>query len=95
MRLKNGGKYVGVRQSGKKYSSSIRIDDYKEFLGTFDTKEEAAKNYDYYSFKAYGDAARLNFPDEDYSKFVPQKIISLPNDSLKIIKSNVTLVNTQ
>ncbi|MFJ6264221.1 hypothetical protein [Lysinibacillus xylanilyticus] len=51
--------YRGIRKSGNKYESIIS----RKYLGTFLTKEQAAKAYDQKAFELYSDKAILNFPE--------------------------------
>ncbi len=61
---KTGFRGVNLTKSGK-YGAKIRKDRCKlEYLGTFDTPEEAARKYDEAAKKRYGEFAILNFPDK-------------------------------
>ena len=52
----------GVTQRGQKWQAGIRIDGKTKHLGTFDTLEDAARAYDVAASAAFGEFARLNYP---------------------------------
>lgn len=62
--VKNKSGYKGVRQRGKKWTATIAWNGKQYYIGTFKTKEEAAKAYDTAALKIFGEFARLNFPDK-------------------------------
>jgi hypothetical protein len=72
-KLENNSGYRGVYKTrdNRWYAKSGKN------LGTFQTKEEAAHAYDKYVIETQGDRAALNFPDFDYSNYVPQRIFKV------------------
>lgn len=69
--------YKGVSwdRTSNKWSSKIKYDRKKIHIGTFDCEKMAAKAYDIYADKYFGEFARLNFPDElnDGSVILPER----------------------
>lgn len=63
--------YKGVYRNQSKWQAKAKIDGKDKHLGIFSDAEEAAKHYDYYMLKHYGKGVFLNFPNFDYSSFVP------------------------
>lgn len=73
-------KYKGVwfEKSRNKYRAYVDREIGRLNIGAFSNEEEAAKHYDYYAIKVYGKGnCFLNFPDENYDKFQPSKVIEL------------------
>jgi hypothetical protein len=62
----NTSGYVGVfRKAGRsRWDAQLSVNGRNVRLGSFDTKEEAARARDRAAFAAHGDKAVLNFPDE-------------------------------
>lgn len=54
----------GVRFNKGAWRARIWVDGKENYLGTFNTAEEAAKAYDKEAYKLHGNKAILNFPDE-------------------------------
>ena len=55
-------KFRGVLRKGKRWQAFIMINRQKNYIGNFNTEEEAAKVYDEYAMKFHKNKARLNFP---------------------------------
>jgi hypothetical protein len=60
---KSGLKGVYDNRHGK-WAAAIRVDDKLLHLGTFSTKEDAARTYDAAARKYFGEFALANFPQE-------------------------------
>ena len=61
-----GSKYRGLSRNGKTWQVLIMINRNKNYIGNFETEEEAAKVYDEYAMKFHKNKARLNFPHKGY-----------------------------
>lgn len=53
--------YRGVRKQGQRWIAQISIDGSKQYLGTFDSAELAAKAYDDAALRLRGEFAQLNY----------------------------------
>ena len=72
--------YKGVSHNRNGYIAMISPKPHRYTLGYFNDPKEAAMNYDYYAIHFFGRGnCYLNFPDYDYSNFIPKKDI-LNND---------------
>lgn len=60
LRRNNSSGYKGVSKSGNRWRASIHIDGKSKHLGTFATKEEAARKYNEVALQEYGDIAYIN-----------------------------------
>lgn len=58
--------YKGVFAARNKWSARITCKGVREYIGIFDTPEEAARAYDEAAKIIHGEFAALNFPDEAY-----------------------------
>lgn len=61
-RVVNPSGFRGIHQNGSKWFAQIQKDGQQYYLGTYRTKEEAAKAYDKRALELYGEDAALNFP---------------------------------
>lgn len=69
------GQFKGVSYNKRmgKYKAAYNSEG-EVFLGWFSDSAEAAANYDYHVLRAYGRGeCYLNFPDRDYSNFIPKR----------------------
>ena len=64
-----GSKYRGVSRSGKTWHVLIMINRNKNYIGNFQSEEEAAKAYDEYAMKFHKNKARLNFLHQGFIKY--------------------------
>lgn len=59
--------FRGVYQKHRRFHARIgRVENEDNHIGTFATKEEAARAYDRAAINRWGDFARTNFPRSDY-----------------------------
>lgn len=63
-RSKSKSGFRGCVEVNNKYQAQIFISEKIEYLGIFETPEEAARAYDQKAKELFGDKAILNFPDE-------------------------------
>ena len=70
---KEGVKYKGVTKTRKRFQAQIRIDGKQNYLGTFDTRKEAAEAYDLAAIDAGRPTSKLNFPDKVPKGYVPKR----------------------
>lgn len=56
--------YKGVRRNRRKWQARINVGPNRITLGSFNTKEDAARAYDAAAKKHYGEFARVNFPGD-------------------------------
>lgn len=73
---KNNYKGICYNKLARKFNASIMCHGFKFNLGNFNNEKDAAQNYDYYAIKLFNNCY-LNFPNFDYSNFIPQKIINI------------------
>lgn len=64
--------FRGVYQRGAKWFSAISTGGRSlSYLGTFTSKEDAARAYDAAAFEKWGEFARLNFPKNGLAQMTP------------------------
>lgn len=56
------------RQGKPRYQARIQDNGKIHYLGTFDSKEEAARQYDQAALRLHGEFARLNYPHADHNQ---------------------------
>ena len=66
-------KYFGVTKSGRGYLAQIFIEAKRQYLGTFDTCNEAAKAYDRAAIQAGRSICKLNFQDKIPKNYIAKK----------------------
>jgi len=64
-------KYKGVFSAGKKYKAQIASNGVQNYLGSFDSEEEAARCYDDHAIRILGPNARTNFVYESMEDQIP------------------------
>ena len=79
-------KYRGVLKRGKRFRAGIKIDGTVQYIGSFDTKKEAAIAWDLAAIQANRSTSDLNFPDMIMTKRTINKVPI--NKINKIIKNN-------
>ncbi|MDE2099026.1 MAG: HNH endonuclease [Patescibacteria group bacterium] len=64
IRAKNSTGFRGVKRNKNRYMAGLVKEQKAYHFGTFDSAEEAARVYDKYAKKYFGEFAILNFPDK-------------------------------
>lgn len=64
-------RFRGVYAEGARWRAQIGVNGRDQYLGTFDTPEEAARVYDRAAAAAFGAFARLNFPASPPPEVLP------------------------
>lgn len=73
IRSTNTTGYKGVQPKGKKWMAVICVDGVRHSLGTYETKEDAAKAYNVMAVKYFGEFAWLNDVDQSEFKLKPKR----------------------
>ncbi|EFJ28108.1 hypothetical protein SELMODRAFT_411646 [Selaginella moellendorffii] len=84
-------KYRGVYLlKGRKvpWTASITLDSRAIRLGSYETQEEAARNYDRAAIRFFGKAKALNFAYEDYTHEMPQWITLSKEEFIYYIRNS-------
>lgn len=61
------------KTKSNKWRAQIGYEKKVYLLGTFESEEEAGRNYDWWAIKLFKAFANLNYPEYDYSSFTPLK----------------------
>ena len=77
--------FRGVQKRGKRFRAGIKIDGTVQYIGSFDTKKEAAIAWDLAAIQANRSTSDLNFPDMIMTKRTINKV---PINKINIIKNN-------
>lgn len=64
---KSGYKGVGQYKGSRKFRATITAFNKREYIGSYDTAEEAARAWDKRAIELHGEFARTNFPKENYA----------------------------
>lgn len=59
---RDGRQYKGIYPHGRKWKARIKMDGVNQYIGIFDSPEDAARAYDEAARQMFGEFARLNFP---------------------------------
>ena len=70
---KDDVKFKGVTKSGRGFLAQIFVDYKRQYLGTFDTRMEAARAYDRAALQAGRSICKLNFQDKVPHFYTPKK----------------------
>lgn len=71
MHMNNTSGYKGVFKKGNRWCAQVGCDSVSLYLGTFDSRKEAAKAYDRKAYELFGEVAKLNFGPTERRSNVP------------------------
>jgi hypothetical protein len=75
-RRRNISGFLGVSPNRDRWKAVIAYENIKYHLGTFDTREEAARVYDLKAIELHGALARFNFPPKKLVSTAPDRAVS-------------------
>jgi hypothetical protein len=80
---KRRSKYRGVSKNGNKWQVLIMVNNKKSYLGSYPSEELAARVYDIYAIKSYGNKARTNFVYNYYQlKKIHERKINMKSNNI-------------
>ena len=80
---KRRSKYRGVSKNGNKWQVLIMVNNKKCYLGSYPSEELAARVYDIYAIKSYGNKARTNFVYNYYQlKKIHERKINIKSSNI-------------
>jgi hypothetical protein len=71
---KSGYRGVFLNKRTERWTAEVSVGGERVNLGSYETAEDAAKARDLKAIEVHGEFARLNFPDFDYTNYVPRRI---------------------
>ena len=87
---KRRSKFRGVSKNGNKWQVLISIKNKNCYLGSFASEEVAAKVYDIYAIKSFGDNARTNFVYNYYQlKKIKERKINIKSNNISDFIKNL------
>jgi len=87
---KRRSKFRGVSKNGNKWQVLINIKNKNCYLGSYDSEEVAARVYDIYAIKSFGDNARTNFVYNYYQlKKIQERKINIKSNNISDFIKNL------